>query len=155
MKIIDINNSERECEQVLIDPKYPGFVTVEFKSKSNPARTHFEWYPIDDFNLKNPELSNILGNPNPPPKSDLGVVTHSGESYLEDTTKDWQNNIFVGFMVWISRGTGEGQVRLIKSNTKNNLTIDQAWETLPDQKSQYLVSHDIHDVKILNNQLPE
>ena len=155
MKVIDVNGNERDCEQVLLDNKYPGFITVEFKSKNRPNQSHFEWYPITDFNQKNPNLSKTLGNPSPPPKSDLGVVTHSGEFYLEDITKDWQDNIFVGFMVWISRGTGEGQVRNIKSNTKNTLTIDQVWETLPDQKSQYLISYDIHDVKILNNSLPQ
>lgn len=155
MKIIDINGDQRDCEQVLLDKQYPGFVTVEFKSKNNPSRSHFEWYPIDDFTQKNPKLSQILGNPTPPPKGDLGIVTHSGDFYLEDTTKDWQNNIFVGFMVWISRGTGESQVRTIKSNTKNTLTIDPPWTLLPDQKSQYVISRDIHDVKILNNQLPQ
>jgi len=153
MQVIDINGNHRECEQIFIDPKYPGFVTVEFKSKRRPE-SHFEWYSIDDFNKKNPDLSKKIGSPTPPPKSDLGVVTHSGEFYLEDVSKDWQDNIFVGFMVWISRGTGEGQVRTIKSNTKNTLTIDSSWNPMPDQKSQYLISYDIHDVKILGNQLP-
>lgn len=155
MKIIDINNQTRECEEILIDPQWPGFVTAKFISKNDPKRQHSEWYPIKEFVEKNPKVSKILGNISIPPKEDLGVVTHSGEFYLEDINKDWQNNIYTSFYVWISRGTGEGQVRLIKSNSKNTLTIDQAWDTLPDTKSQYVVSSNIHDVKILGNTLPQ
>ncbi len=155
MRVVDLNGHIRDCDEVSLDQKYPGFISVKFTSKTNPERQHLEWYPIDEFNKNNPELSQILGNPTPPPRSDLGVVSHSGEYYLEDVSKNWVDNIYVGYMLWISRGTGEGQVRLIKSNSKNNLTIDQPWQILPDQKSQYVISLDIHDVKILDNQLPE
>lgn len=155
MLVIDLNGQSRDCDEVSIDNNFPGFVTLKFTSKTRPNSQHTEWYPIDEFNNNNPELSSVLGNPVPPPKSDLGTVTHSGEFYLEDTAKNWQDNIFTGFLVWIARGTGEGQVRLIKGNSKNNLTIDQAWTILPDIKSQYVISHDIHDVKILENQLPQ
>jgi hypothetical protein len=155
VQIIDINDQPRECKEILIDPQWPGFITAKFISKNNPDRHHLEWYPINEFVEKNPQLSKVLGNISLPPKEDLGVVTHSGEFYLEDTNKEWQNNIYVGFYVWISRGTGEGQVRLIKSNTKNNLTIDRSWDILPDTKSQYVVSFNIHDAKILGNNLPQ
>lgn len=155
MKIIDLNGFERDCDEVKLDQAFPGFITVKYTSTRPPHNQYTEWYPIDEFNKNNPELSKILGNPVPPPKSELGVVSHSGEFYLEDTSKNWDNNIFVGYMVWISRGTGEGQVKLIKSNTKNNLTIDTAWDVLPDIKSQYVISRDIHDVKIMGNNLPE
>jgi len=155
MKLIDINDRQREAEEVTLDPRYPGFVTVKYKTNRAPDTFYVEWYPIGDFSDKNPELAKLLGNPAPPPKSDLGICTHSGEFYLEDTSKSWRDNIFTSYMVWISRGTGEGQVRLVKSNSKNNLTIDQPWTILPDTTSQYVVSLDIHDVKILDNKLPQ
>lgn len=155
MKIIDINGDERDCDEVKLDKQYPGFITVKYTSPRRPEHQYVEWYPIEEFNKNNPELSTVLGNPTPPPKGDLGVVSHSGEFYIEDITKDWTDNIFVGFMLWISRGTGEGQVKTIKSNTKNTLTVDSAFDPLPDQKSQYLISYDIHDVKILGNNLPQ
>jgi hypothetical protein len=154
MLIIDINGQERDCESINIDTQWPGFVTANFVSKNDPQRKHVEWYPIKEFLEKNPQTSKFLGNIAPPPKDDLGIVTHCGEFYLEDTTKDWTNNIYTGYYVWISRGTGESQVRLIKTNSKNNLTIDRAWEIMPDNKSQYVISYNIHDVKILGNTLP-
>ena len=128
-------------------------MTLKFTSR-NRGRQYLEWCPIDEFNKNNPELSAVLGSPTPPPKSDLGVATHGGEFYLEDTTKNWEDNLYVGYMVWIARGMGEGQIRLIKSNSKNNLTIDKAWQIIPNETSQYVVSRDIHDVKILDNRLP-
>lgn len=154
MRIIDINDQERDCDEVLIDPLWPGFVTAKFVSKNNPQRNHVEWYPIKEFLEKNPSFEKGLGDIAIPPKDDLGTVSHSGELYLEDVNKNWQNNLYVGFYVWISRGVGESQVRLIKSNSKNTLTIDRAWDTLPQEKSQYVISYNIHDVKILGNTLP-
>lgn len=155
MLVIDLNGQSRDCDEASIDQNFPGFVSLKFTSKTHPDTQYTQWYPIDEFNKNNPELSKILGNPIPPPQSDLGVVSHAGEFYLEDTSKNWSDNIFVSYLVWISRGPGEGQVRLIKSNNKNNLTVDQAWQILPDTKSQYVISRDIHDVKILENQLPQ
>ena len=155
MWIVDINGQNRECERILVDPQWPGFITVNFVSKNNPERKHIEWYPVKEFLEKNPDITKKIGNIPTPAKDDLGVVTHCGETYLEDTTKNWKSNIYTGFFVWISRGTGEAQVRLIKSNTKNTLNIDRAWDTLPNEKSQYVVSYNIHDVKILGNTLPK
>lgn len=155
MLIIDINDHERECEEIKVDPQWPGFIAVKYISKNQNRGEHLEWYPIKEFLEKNQELAKILDNIPIPPKDDLGVVTHSGEFYLEDTSKNWVNNSYASFYVWISRGTGEGQVRLIKSNTKDNLTIDRPWEILPDEKSQYVISYNIHDVKILGNTLPQ
>lgn len=155
MLIIDINNQERDCQEIKIDPQWPGFITVKYISKNRQNQEHLEWYPIKEFMAKNPTLSKTLGNIPDLPKDDLGIVTHSGEYYLEDTTKNWSNNLYAGFFVWISRGAGESQVRLIKSNTKNNLTIDRPWDILPDTKSQYVISYNIHDVKILGNTLPQ
>jgi hypothetical protein len=155
MKIIDINGQKRECHEASIDPRWPGFITVEFISQNRQGKKHLEWYPLKDFLEMNPKIAKVLGDIPPAPQDDLGVVSHSGEFYLEDTNKNWQNNIYVGFHLWISRGTGEGQVRLIKSNTKNTVTIDRAWELLPDNKSQYVISYNIHDVKILGNCLPQ
>ncbi len=155
MQLVDLNLKTREYLSIILDPHYPGYVSVTYPSKrpNTPSRT--EWYPLADFQKNNPTLVSQLGPLPNIPQSDLGQVTHAGEFYLEDTAKDWVNNIYVGFMVWISRGTGEGQVKNIKSNNKNTLTIDTAWTTTPDTKSQYVISKDIHDVKILGNTLPQ
>lgn len=155
MNVIDLNGQIRDCQKCYLDPTYPGFVTVLFVSKIRANHKHTEWYPLADFQRLNPEIYKSLGSPSQPPSDELGVVSHAGEFYLEDTSKNWGTNIFVGYMVWISRGPGEGQVRLVKSNSKNSLTIDMPWETVPNTKSQYLISLDIHDVKILDNQLPQ
>ncbi|MBP9817219.1 hypothetical protein KBC75_00495 [Candidatus Shapirobacteria bacterium] len=154
MIITDINGSQRECVETRIDPQYPGFVTVVYASKNRPGDKHVEWYPMEEFMKLNPEVVTVLGGMPNTPKDDLGVVTHAGEMYMEDTKKDWQTNIYVGFYVWISRGEGEAQVRLIKSNSKNTLTIDRVWDKVPNTTSQYVISHNIHDVKILGNELP-
>ena len=139
MLIVDVNDQPRECEEIKIDPQWPGFVTVKYVSKNRNNKERYEWYPLKEFLEKNPEIAKSLGNIAAPPKDDLGIVSHCGEFYLEDSSKNWQSNIYVGYYVWISRGIGESQVRLIKSNTKNNLTIDRAWEIVPDDKSQYVI----------------
>jgi len=68
-----------------------------------------------------------------------GTSTGSnGALTLADTTKTWTLNQWAGYYVWITAGTGTGQVRLIASNTTNEvLTVTQAWATIPDDTSDY------------------
>jgi hypothetical protein len=44
-----------------------------------------------------------------------------------------------GLPVRIYSGTGEGQVRYIQSNTSTVLTLETAWDTLPDSTSTYTI----------------
>lgn len=56
---------------------------------------------------------------------------------------------------WISRGKGEGQIRTILKNNHNTLIINKEWEIIPDITSQYVISHNVHNPKILGNTLPQ
>lgn len=149
MFIIDINGSKRECVKAYVDKNYPGYVKVDYKT----TRTYSEWYPIDDFLKKNPDLKDLI-HATPLTHEDLGVVSSSKKLSLSDRTKNWKKDAYIGFPIWISRGKGEGQMRKVVGNTKNTITIDKNWGVLPDKTSQYVLSYNIHDVQILGNTLP-
>lgn len=59
---------------------------------------------------------------------------------LNDTTKSWTTDAFAGKVVIIKFGTGVGQIRKISSNTATTLTIAEAWATIPDNTSQYVIA---------------
>lgn len=144
MKIIDINNQERNCDKVYLDPHWPGFVTVLFVSKNRPGYKHTEWMPMEQFFQNNPELKGKVSAdfvPTPLPQQIAGAVTASGKDTITDSNKDWQTNVYAGFFCWISRGKGEGQVRTILKNTSSILTLDKPWEIKPNNTSQYSVLH--------------
>lgn len=62
----------------------------------------------------------------------------NGTTTLADTTKTWTLNQWYNYYVWITGGTGSGQIRLIASNTTSEvLTVTQAWTTTPDETSTY------------------
>lgn len=50
----------------------------------------------------------------------------------------WSTNAYVGDIVEIVAGTGQGQVRSIVSNTANQLTV-AAWATVPDTTSVFRI----------------
>lgn len=156
MKIIDINNKERECLKVYFDPQWPGYATVDFASKSNPKKTRQEWYPLSDFLRKNPTLKNTFDNaPQKQAEEISGVVTSVGTDFLFDEMANWQTNIYAGYHLWISRGPGEGQTRIILSNTENKLTLDKPWDTPPTDKSQYTIVQKLSNTpKAVGNVLP-
>ena len=155
MKIVDINGISRECLSITQDPHYPGFVSIVYPSKRIEGKTRTEWYPIAEFAKYNPDLKELQHMGPPPPPDTLGVVSKSGADHLKDATQKWKPDIYVGFTVWISRGTGEGQTRTVVKNTKNVLYIDKEWETIPDKTSQFVVSLNIHDPAALGNTLPD
>lgn len=158
MKIIDINNQERECERIFLDPHWPGYVTVMFVSKNRPGYQHNEWMPLTDFFAKNPSLKDKIAHdyaPPPLPPQIAGEVTGSGPDSLTDSTKDWRKNLYVGFYVWISRGQGQGQVRTILSNTAKKIKVAKFWEVQPDKSSQYTILHNMpKSAKTVGNFLP-
>lgn len=158
MKIIDINNQPRECENVYLDPHWPGFVTVMFVSKNRPGYKHTEWMPMEQFFQNNPELKGKVSAdfvPKPPPKQFASVVTSAGKDSLTDDTKTWETNVYAGYYCWISRGKGEGQVRVIIKNSKNKFTLDKPWEIRPNKTSQYSMVHQKPVMPSSNNTLPE
>jgi len=62
---------------------------------------------------------------------------------LNDTSKNWTVNQFVGQYVYITGGTGAGQTAgYIVSNTATQLTIKSAWPTAtPDATSTYVIAN--------------
>ena len=69
---------------------------------------------------------------------DRGSATAGTTTTLTDTSKNWTTNVWAGKYVRIFGGTGEGQLRLIASNTQTVLT----WITVgtaPDTTSDYLI----------------
>jgi len=56
MKIIDINGKEREVEDVrLVEQNGRKWVRASIVSQN--GRSHYEWYPVEDYNNRNPEQS--------------------------------------------------------------------------------------------------
>lgn len=154
MRIIDINGAERECARVAPDKNFPGFMKVEYHSKTRRGYTHSEWYPVAEFVKNNPKLANLTKGAGKLPKEDLGVATKATKDSLTDKTKTWLKNVFAGYPIWISRGKGEGQTRTIATNTTNRLVINKPWEIIPDKTSQYVISHNIHNPQRMGNLLP-
>ena len=79
---------------------------------------------------------------------DTGTSTGSnGAITLIDTGAGWTASAFVNGAVQITAGTGQGQVRTIKTNTSTTLTLNEPWATTPDATSQYA----IYEGKALKN----
>jgi len=71
---------------------------------------------------------------------DNGVAdAGAGNNELDDATKDWAVDQFNGAYVWISHGTGEGQIREISDTTATKLTVTVNWTTNPDGTSYYAI----------------
>lgn len=147
MKIIDINGAERNCQNAYPDPSYPGYIKVEFRS-------HHEWFTIKEFLAANPSLSNLTQDTPAIPDEDLGVVTSSSQDSLKDSGKNWKVNDYLGFTLWISRGKGESQTRIVTKNSHNTLYIDRPWDIKPNKTSQYVLTHEVHDSVVHGNALP-
>ncbi len=157
MQIIDINHKERECKDAYLDPSWPGYVTVKYVSKHRKGHTHTEWYPIDKFLENNPDLAHIVGGKaasTKPEEEIAGRATGSGPDILRDSAANWGKNAYAGFQLWISRGTGEGQVRTILSNTKSALKLDKPWDRpRPNKTSQYAIIRNVIHTESRGNTL--
>jgi hypothetical protein len=58
---------------------------------------------------------------------------------LNDTGQAWTVNVYAGCWLWVTDGTGEGQIRLIASNTATCLTTADDFTVTPDATSVYEV----------------
>lgn len=152
MKIIDINGLERDCLEIIPDPDHPGFIKAVLPSRRHPNEPRIEWYPTTDFLARNPNLKDTI--PAPPPPDLTGIVTKVGKNYLTDNTQNWAPNVYKDFILWISRGPGEGQTRIITKNTLNTAYFDESWNIKPDKTSQYVISHNVHHPTPQGNILP-
>ena len=67
------------------------------------------------------------------------VVSSATSTTLVYTGAGWTVNAYQNKYVWITAGKGQGQKRLVSSNTSDTLTISQAWSTIPDTTSVFEV----------------
>lgn len=75
-----------------------------------------------------------------PTVADSGTASGSQTSTtLQDSSKSWTTNQFVGYVVQITGGTGSGQWRQVTGNDSNTLTVG-AWSTTPDSTSTYRIT---------------
>lgn len=59
----------------------------------------------------------------------IGTTTGmNGASTLNDTTRTWAENMWMGWEVQILTGAGAGQVKTIASNMADHLTINGTWD---------------------------
>ena len=154
LKILDTNGKSRDCDSVAPDPSFPGFVKVDFTSKIRTGYKHSEWYPTIEFLRLNPSLRELLKGAPQKAQDSLGNVTKATKNSLTDKAKKWSDNAYRGFPIWISRGRGESQTRKVVSNSPDTLVVDTNWVIVPDKSSQYLISYNIHNPKIMGNTLP-
>ena len=75
-----------------------------------------------------------------------GTATAGGTSTLTDSGASWTTNAYVGHIVRITSGTGEGQTRIVKSNTSTVLTIFETFDTTPSTDSAYSIAWTPKDV---------
>jgi hypothetical protein len=68
-----------------------------------------------------------------------GTASAGGASTLSDATMTWGVNAWRGYSLYITGGTGAGQVRFIGSNTATQLTVSTAWTAQPDATSTYAI----------------
>lgn len=59
---------------------------------------------------------------------------------FSDSSKSWTNDEYIGYVVWIYGGTGEGQYREITDNDATKLTVSPAFSTTPDATSTYRIT---------------
>ena len=95
---------------------------------------------IDDYILYCPDTGityeDILGID----ELDDGTSTGSNTgTTLNDTGQAWTINEWANKVVLITAATGAGQIRKISSNTATELTIADAWTTIPDATSMYTI----------------
>jgi hypothetical protein len=73
---------------------------------------------------------------------DAGVATAGASTTLTDSSKSWATNRWANYVVRILHGTGLGQTRAIASNTATVLTVQNAWDTTPDNTSVFAIQGD-------------
>ncbi len=66
------------------------------------------------------------------------TVTVSGTPFASDD--------YVGDWVWVYSGTGANQVKKIESHTDAVITVEEDWDTNPDNTSKIRVIHAGHDI---------
>ena len=73
------------------------------------------------------------------------IGTGNDATHFNDTRSyggdaiNWGTDVWQGYIVIITGGTGAGQSRVIASNGASQLVITNAWTTIPDSSSTYQI----------------
>jgi len=70
-----------------------------------------------------------------------GTASSGTDATIVDSGESLQSNEYISDYVWITGGTGEGQLRTITSNDGTTLSISEDWDTNPDNTSTYKIIH--------------
>jgi len=70
-------------------------------------------------------------------KNSIGTISQATVGVLEDAHQHWNTNSWVNYYVSLTSGKGSGQIRKIISNTATNLNVSPAFDTVPDNYSQF------------------
>jgi hypothetical protein len=88
--------------------------------------------------------------------SNNNAMSSIDSTHFTDSSKSWDVDGLIGYVVRIISDTGNGQdYKLISDNTSDTITIAEAWDTTPDGTSDYeildLSGHDIYvaDTKMI------
>lgn len=68
-----------------------------------------------------------------------GTATGGTTGSLLDRTKSWETGIWEGFEIAFLRGTGAGQNRIIRWNTRDRILPRTDWEVRPDTTTEYII----------------
>lgn len=74
----------------------------------------------------------------------LATGPGTGSSEMADTAKTWLIDQWKDWYVWVIGGKGFSQrtpYRKITANTVNTLTVDAAWDILPDATTEYVITN--------------
>lgn len=74
------------------------------------------------------------------PNEDDGSVTSATTTTLVDSSKEWTDDEWIGYAVYIYAGKGSGQIREITDNDATTFTV-ATWTTTPDSTSKYLITY--------------
>lgn len=66
-----------------------------------------------------------------------GTATAGAATTMTDGNAAWGTNMWTGYTLAITGGTGSGQSKVVASNTGTVLTVASSWTTNPDSTSQY------------------
>ncbi len=70
---------------------------------------------------------------------DYGWASDGGDDTLKIPSSLWTSGDWEGAYILIASGKGAGQIREIKSNTSNEITVTQDWTTNPNDTSEYII----------------
>ncbi len=90
--------------------------------------------------------------PKPGETGTASSAANGPPNFLEDDSKAWASDLWLGQYVIITDGTGAGQARYIESNTAIRLKLrDQdPWDTVPDVTSKYRIPFSVRKIRILS-----